>query len=337
MIANPVDDAALLTVSNLKTQFVSGSSTVKAVDGVDLTVHEGEIVALVGESGSGKSVTALSLMRLVPNPPGRIVDGRVLFEGQDLLRLNDAEVRKLRGSKIAMIFQEPLSSLNPVLTIGRQLTEALEIHLGLTPRESSRRAVEFLERVGITDAEQRLRQYPHELSGGMRQRVMIAMAMSCHPRLLLADEPTTALDVTIQAQILELIKSLCRELHVAVILITHNLGIVARYADTVNIMYAGRIVEHGAAADVYRQPSHPYTAALLRSVPRLDVERTEGLEAIEGSPPTLDQLPPGCAFHPRCRHATKICREQTPPSREIATGHWAACWNALTPAAGGHS
>ena len=337
MTVNPVDDAALLTVSNLKTQFVSGSSTVKAVDGVDLTVREGEIVALVGESGSGKSVTALSLMRLVPDPPGRIVDGQIVFEGRDLLRLNDTEVRKLRGNKIAMIFQEPLSSLNPVLTIGRQLTEALEIHLGLTPRESSRRAVEFLERVGITDAEQRLRQYPHELSGGMRQRVMIAMAMSCHPRLLLADEPTTALDVTIQAQILELIKSLCRELDVAVILITHNLGIVARYADTVNIMYAGRIVEHGAAADVYRQPSHPYTAALLRSVPRLDVERTEGLEAIEGAPPTLDQLPSGCAFHPRCRHASKICREQSPPSREIAAGHWAACWNALTPAAGGHS
>jgi oligopeptide transport system ATP-binding protein len=320
----------LLAVRNLKTQFVSRSSVVKAVDGIDLDVNEGEIVALVGESGSGKSVTALSLMRLVPSPPGKIVDGEAMFEGQDLLKLDDAGIRRVRGSKIAMIFQEPMSSLNPVLTIGRQLTEPLEIHLGLKPKDSEKRASEYLERVGITDVERRLKQYPHELSGGMRQRVMIAMAMSCGPKLLLADEPTTALDVTIQAQILELIRNVCRDLNVAVVLITHNLGVVARYADTVNIMYAGRIVEHGPADEVYKNPAHPYTAALLRSVPRLDAERREGLETIDGHPPLLGQLPTGCAFHPRCQLASGVCAERTPTSMEVGRKQFAACWN--TPA-----
>ena len=326
---------ALLKVKNLKTHFMTSSGVLKAVDGIDLEVDEGEIVALVGESGSGKSMTALSLMQLVPRPHGRIVGGEVWFDGQDLLNLDSEGIRRFRGNKIAMIFQEPMTSLNPVLTIGRQMTEPLEVHLGLNRRDSDKRAAELLELVGITDAERRLSQYPHELSGGMRQRIMIAMAMSCRPKLLLADEPTTALDVTIQAQILELLRGLCRDMNVAVILITHNLGVVARYADTVNIMYAGRIVEHGPASEVYRNPSHPYTAALLRSVPRLDVERSEGLETIEGAPPSLDRLPAGCAFHPRCPRADQMCREQVPAAVMVSGDHWAACRKIAAPVSGG--
>ena len=317
----------LLEVRNLSTHFFQEGGVVKAVEDVSYDLDEGETLALVGESGCGKSVSALSVMGLIPQPPGRIVSGTVLFQGQDLRTKAEEEMQRIRGKDIAMIFQEPMTSLNPVLTIGRQLTEALQMHLGMDTRTSGRRAAELLEMVGIPEGERRLSSYPHQFSGGMRQRVMIAMALSCEPKLLIADEPTTALDVTIQAQILELIKSLCGELGTAVILITHNLGVVARYADQVNVMYAGRVIEHGSAREVYRNPSHPYTLGLLNSVPRLDVARAEYLEAIEGMPPDLDRLPQGCAFRPRCRFSTERCAEETPPL--VNSGHekhTVACW-----------
>jgi len=319
--------ATLLEVRNLRTYFFTEEGVVRAVDGVSYEVQEGETVALVGESGSGKSVSALSIMRLIPQPPGRIVGGEILFEGRDLLKLPESEMRSIRGNRIAMVFQEPMTSLNPVLTIGRQLTETLELHLRLDHRSAWKRAVELLEMVGIPDAERRLHDYPHQFSGGMRQRVMIAMALSCNPRLLIADEPTTALDVTIQAQILELIKKLSTQLGTAVILITHNLGVVARYADRVNVMYAGRIVEQGTSRDIYKDPRHPYTLGLLASVPRLDEARKERLDPIEGMPPDLVNLPPGCYFRPRCRYAVQRCEEEYPPLQAVGgNGHRSACW-----------
>jgi oligopeptide/dipeptide ABC transporter ATP-binding protein len=264
-------------------------------------------------------------MRLVPNPPGRTIGGEVVFDGQDLLKLSDAEIRHIRGKQIAMIYQEPMTSLNPVLTIRRQLTESLELHLGMNRSAARRAAVRRLEQVGIPDAERRIRQYPHQFSGGMLQRVMIAMALSCNPKLIIADEPTTALDVTIQAQILDLMKRLSEEYGVSLLIITHNLGVVARYADRVNIMYAGKIVERGTARDIYRNPSHPYTLGLLNSVPRLDLPRKEKLEPVEGQPPDLANLPSGCAFRERCQFAVERCAEETPLLRSIGQGHLSAC------------
>jgi oligopeptide/dipeptide ABC transporter ATP-binding protein len=316
----------LLEVRNLRTYFFTQDGVVKAVDGVSYDVQEGETVALVGESGSGKSVSALSILRLVASPPGRIVGGEVLFEGEDLLTMSEEEIRRIRGNRIAMVFQEPMTSLNPVLTIGRQLTETLELHKKMDRRAARARAIELLKMVGIPDAERRIDDYPHQFSGGMRQRVMIAMALSCEPRLLIADEPTTALDVTIQAQILEIIRGLTQRLGTAVILITHNLGVVARYAHRVNIMYAGRIVERGSARDIYKNPKHPYTVGLLKSVPRLDEPRKERLVPIEGMPPDLINLPPGCPFQPRCRYAIDRCTKEYPPMVTVGDGHTAACW-----------
>ena len=316
----------LLQIKELETHFFTSEGVVRAVNGVSYDVQPGETLGLVGESGSGKSVSALSLMRLIPNPPGKIVGGEVLFDGESLLDVDDARMREIRGNDIAMVFQEPMTSLNPVLTIGRQLTEALELHLGLKRRDAEARAVELLHLVGIPAAEERLHDYPHQFSGGMRQRVMIAMALSCDPKLLLADEPTTALDVTIQAQVLEVMARLSRELGTAVIVITHNLGVVARYADRVNVMYGGRIVEAGSATDIYHNPRHAYTLGLLESVPRLDA-RTGRLIPIEGVPPDLTNLPPGCAFEPRCRFATDICREERPELTEVREGHKMACWH----------
>ena len=316
----------LLDVRNLQTQFAISGGVVRAVDGVSWDVRTGETVALVGESGCGKSVSALSVMRLVAAPAGRIVGGQIIFKGRDLLQLSDEEMREVRGAAIAMIFQEPMTSLNPVLTVGRQLTEPTEIHLGMTPTQSRARAIELLGMVGISDPERRLSQYPHQFSGGMRQRMMIAMALACNPALILADEPTTALDVTIQAQILELMKGLSRKLGVAMVMITHNLGVVARYADRVNVMYAGRIVERGTAREIYANPRHPYTLGLLRSVPRLDEPRKAKLLPIQGQPPDLSRLPPGCAFQPRCQYAVERCLREAPRLETVAAGHVSACW-----------
>jgi len=318
----------LLQVRNLKTTFLTSAGVVRAVDGVSWDVEEGETVALVGESGCGKSVSALSIMRLVAEPAGRIEGGEILYKGRDLLRLSEPEMRRVRGREIAMVFQEPMTSLNPVLTIGRQLTEGLEIHMQMSPVQARARAIELLGMVGIPDPARRLAQYPHHFSGGMRQRMMIAMALACNPSLILADEPTTALDVTIQAQILELMRDLARRLGVAMLIITHNLGVVARYADRVNVMYAGRIIEQADAREIYANPRHPYTLGLLRSVPRLDEPRRARLDPIQGQPPDLTRLPPGCAFSPRCAYRVERCSE-APALESVATGHRSACWEAM--------
>ena len=314
----------LLEVKNLKTHFFTPEAIVKAVDGISYSVEEGEVVGIVGESGCGKSVGAMSIMRLVASPPGRIVGGEVLFEGVDLVQVDDGAMRDIRGNNIAMVFQEPMTSLNPVLTIGRQLTETLELHMDMSPDEASARAAELLEMVGIPDADQRLGDYPHQFSGGMRQRVMIAMALSCNPKLIIADEPTTALDVTIQAQILELMQDLSQRLGTALIIITHNLGVVARYADRVIVMYAGKIVETASAAEIYANPLHPYTIGLLNSVPRLDAGDDERirLEAIEGSPPNLGNRPSGCGFQSNCSGDSEECLSSEPILREDEPNHW---------------
>ena len=318
--------ANLLEVKDLATHFFTQDGVVKAVDGISYTLAEGEVLGVVGESGCGKSVHALSIMRLVANPPGRIVAGEILFEGENLLNMDDSEMRHIRGNRIAMVFQEPMTSLNPVLTIGRQLTETLELHQKMARREARTRAAELLQTVGIPDSESRLSDYPHQFSGGMRQRVMIAMALSCNPRLIIADEPTTALDVTIQAQILELMRDLAVEFGTAMVIITHNLGVVARYAHRVVVMYAGKIVETGTAHDIYRNPRHPYTVALLNSVPRLDATERVRLDAIEGLPPDLVDLPQGCSFAPRCKYAYERCTQETPVLLETDTNHTSACW-----------
>jgi oligopeptide/dipeptide ABC transporter ATP-binding protein len=325
--------ATLLAVRDLHTTFLTAAGVVRAVDGVSWEIGEGETVALVGESGCGKSVSALSVMRLVAEPAGRIERGEILYKGRDLLRLGEDDMRAVRGREIAMIFQEPMTSLNPVLSIGRQLTEGLEIHLNMEPAKARARAVELLAMVGIPDPERRLAQYPHHFSGGMRQRMMIAMALSCGPSLILADEPTTALDVTIQAQILELMRGLAERLGVAMLIITHNLGVVARYADRVNVMYAGRIIEQASAAELYANPRHPYTLGLLRSVPRLDEPRRERLQPIDGQPPDLTRLPPGCAFAPRCAYRVDRCGAAAPPLVPVGTGHLSACWESAHLAA----
>ncbi len=322
--------STLLEVKDLRTYFNTEEGVVKAVDGVTFDVQEGETLALVGESGCGKSVSALSVLRLIPIPPGRIVSGEVIFEGEDLLTMTEGEIRHIRGNRIAMVFQEPMTSLNPVLTIGKQMTEALELHLKLDKEAATARAVQLLEMVGVADADRRVSDYPHQFSGGMRQRVMIAMSMSCNPRLLIADEPTTALDVTIQAQVLEVMQRLSREFGTAVIIITHNLGVVARYADRVNVMYAGKIIEKASAEVVYADPRHPYTLGLLNSVPRLDQTMQEKLVPIEGQPPDLGRLPPGCTFYPRCTYRIDKCREEFPPLQLVAENHYAACWVDVT-------
>ena len=318
--------AKLLEINNLSTYFFTQDGIVKAVDDISYELQEGEVLGVVGESGCGKSVHALSIMRLVPTPPGRTVAGEVIFEGEDLLNMDDAEMRNIRGNRIAMVFQEPMTSLNPVLTIGRQLTETLELHQGMSGQQARDRAAELLQTVGIPDAARRLVDYPHQFSGGMRQRVMIAMALSCNPRLIIADEPTTALDVTIQAQILELMQELARDFGTAMIIITHNLGVVARYADNVNVMYAGKIIETGSAEEIYHNPKHPYTLALLNSVPRLDANERIRLDAIEGLPPDLVNLPEGCSFAPRCKFVFEQCLDETPYLNEAAQGHNSACW-----------
>ena len=316
----------LLEVRDLATHFSTQDGVVKAVDGLSYDLDEGEIIGIVGESGCGKSVSALSIMGLVADPPGRIVGGEVRFEGQDLVQLPDAAMCHIRGNRIGMIFQEPMTSLNPVLTIGRQLAEPLELHLGMNAARATERAAELLEMVGIPDPERRLRDYPHQLSGGMAQRVMIAMAISCNPKLIIADEPTTALDVTIQAQILELMRSLAQEFGTALIIITHNLGVVARYATRVLVMYAGRIIEAGDSRDIYHDPRHPYTLGMLASVPRLDEPTGTRLLPIEGLPPDLIDMPPGCSFAPRCRFAIDRCTVESPPLMSVTDGHFSACW-----------
>jgi oligopeptide transport system ATP-binding protein len=319
--------APLLAIRDLHTEFRTGAGMVRAVDGISYTVDPGETVAIVGESGAGKSVGAMSVLRLIPDPPGRITAGEVWFDGRDLMRLSEEAMRKVRGAEIGMVFQEPMTSLNPVLTIGRQITEALEQHRSMVHAAAHRRALDLLGMVGIADAMRRLRQYPHQLSGGMRQRVMIAIALACEPRLIIADEPTTALDVTIQAQILELMRRLTQRLGVALIIITHNLGVVARYANRVNVMYAGRIVESGPARAIYHDERHPYTMALLQSVPRLDRPRQMRLNPVEGQPPDLTRLDAGCAFRPRCRRAAPTCAAARPALKPVGeAGHFAACF-----------
>ena len=300
--------------------------TVKAVDGVSFDVHEGETLGLVGESGCGKSVSALSILRLIPNPPGEILDGEIFFEGRDLLKLSDEEIRNVRGNRIAMIFQEPMTSLNPVLTIGRQISEPMEVHRNMALKEALEKAKELLGKVQIADSGTRVRDYPHQFSGGMRQRAMIAMGLGCNPRLIIADEPTTALDVTVQAQLLELLKNLTRDFSMALIIITHNLGVVARYADRVNVMYAGKIVEKGTAHDIYEDPRHPYTIGLMASVPQLDQDVKKKLVPIRGQPPNLANVPDGCAFHPRCNCAVERCRKETPQLVLVGQNHERACW-----------
>jgi oligopeptide/dipeptide ABC transporter ATP-binding protein len=316
----------LLKVEGLSTEFVTTEGVTRAVNGVSFDIHPGETVSLVGESGCGKSVTALSIMRLIQSPPGRITAGKVEFEGRDLLSLSEKEMQKVRGGQIGMIFQEPMTSLNPVLKIGRQIAEPLELHEKMSSHESRRRAVELLSMVGIPDAESRVDDYPHQLSGGQRQRVMIAIAMSCIPKLLIADEATTALDVTIQAQILELMKSLTERTGAALLIITHNLGVVARYADRVNVMYAGRIRESAPAVDAYHKTRHPYTAGLLHSVPRLDRTLGTRLDPIPGDIPDPSVRIEGCAFRPRCKFAIERCETDDPPLETVATDHNVACW-----------
>jgi oligopeptide transport system ATP-binding protein len=326
--------APLLEVRDLHTEFRTGAGVVAAVDGISYTVGRGETVAIVGESGSGKTAGALSILRLIPHPPGRVTEGQILFAGRDLLRLSEEEIREVRGGDIGMIFQEPMTSLNPVLTIGRQITETLEQHRGADRAAAQKRAIELLGLVGIADPVRRLKQYPHQLSGGMRQRIMIAIALACDPKLIIADEPTTALDVTIQAQILELMKQLTHRLDVALIIITHNLGVVARYANGVNVMYAGRIVESGPSAEIYHNPRHPYTMALLRSVPRLDRPRQARLDPVEGQPPDLTRLDAGCSFRPRCRFAVEACASARPALQRVGDGpHMAACFRSSEIAA----
>ena len=316
----------LLSVRGLTTRFRTERGTVVAVDDVSFDVAPGQTLAIVGESGSGKSVTALSILRLIPNPPGQIVAGQILFEGRDLLKLPDAEMRAVRGDRIAMIFQEPMSSLNPSLTVGLQVAEPIHQHRKTPWAKALDQARQLLDKVSIPDAAKRLHTYPHHYSGGMRQRTMIAMALACEPRLIIADEPTTALDVTVQAQILDLLKDLTRESGASQILITHDLGVVARYADRVVVMYGGRVVEQGPARQLYRNPRHPYTRGLLASVPRLDGNAGERLVPIEGSPPDLAALPPGCAFAPRCRFANEACLATRPQLRAVdSNGHFNAC------------
>jgi oligopeptide transport system ATP-binding protein len=316
----------ILDVKALRTHFYTNEGVVKAVDGLTYHVHKGECVGLVGESGCGKSVSAMSVLRLIPYPPGIIEGGEIVFKGEDLLQVTEDRIRDIRGDRIAMVFQEPSTSLNPVLTVRRQLSEALELHRGMNKQTALEESIKLLDLVGIPDARQRVMDYPHQFSGGMQQRIMIAMALSCSPELIIADEPTTALDVTVQAQILELIAELREEMGMAVLIITHNLGVVARYVDRVNVMYAGSLVETGPTDVIYSDPKHPYTIALLASVPRLDEPKAEELAVIEGMPPNLANLPIGCPFAERCSYVMDQCREVKPELEEVGKDHYRACF-----------
>ena len=319
----------LLDVKNLKTYFFTDEGVVRAVDGVDLYIEQGETLGVVGESGCGKSVTALSIMKLIPQPPGKIVEGQILYNGVNLVDLPANKLRKIRGKEISMVFQEPMTSLNPVFTCGEQIAEALRLHEGLGRREAMDKTVDMLKLVHIPNAERRVKEYPHQLSGGMRQRVMIAMALSCSPKLLIADEPTTALDVTIQAQILELLNELKSKLRMAVMLITHDMGVIAETAQRVVVMYAAKVAEEAPVADLFKEPLHPYTQGLLRSIPRIDLDATERrrLETIPGTVPTLrGEIAPGCRFAPRCPFVKSVCTEQDPALKEVKPGHKVSCW-----------
>jgi oligopeptide transport system ATP-binding protein len=317
----------LLEVRGLKTQFFTREGVVHAVDGISYSLDKGKTLGIVGESGCGKSVNALSIMRLIPDPPGKIVEGSILFEGKDLVTFSEREMQSIRGNEISMIFQDPMTSLNPVLRIGTQMTEGIRLHLGMDKKQAMERAVELLEAVGMPDARRRLRDYPHQFSGGMRQRVMIAMALSCEPKLLIADEPTTALDVTIQAQILALLEQLQERFGMSILLITHDLGVVAGVSDDVVVMYAGRIVEQADTEELFANPQHPYTQALLASIPRVDDAARQRLANIPGLPPDLVEPPPGCAFNPRCRYR-KDCSKAGPGLVPYnSSGHMVSCWN----------
>ncbi len=317
---------ALLEIRELATRFHTMDGIVHAVNGISYSLEEGEALGIVGESGCGKSVSVLSVIGLIPDPPGKIANGEVFFQGRDLLQLNEREMQKIRGQDIAMIFQDPMTSLNPVLTVGRQISEALIVHLGMGQEKAHQRSVELLGRVGIPQPEARYSDYPHQFSGGMRQRAMIAMALGCRPSVLIADEPTTALDVTVQAQIIDLIKDLRDQFGMAVIWITHDLGVVAGMVEKLIVMYAGFIVEKGKVDDVYANPRHPYTFSLLQSVPRVDRSSDEKLATIPGLPPDLLGLPPGCPFTPRCRFAVERCRRENPQLELVRAGHSVACW-----------
>lgn len=321
---------ALLDVKNLTVQFSTQDGLVRAVNGISYTLDKGETLGIVGESGSGKSVGVMSLIGLIPSPPGEIVEGEVIFADQDLLKMSIQEIRSIRGNRVSMIFQDPMTSLNPVLTIGQQIGEALEIHLGMNKEQAQDRAAQLLEMVGIPSAKDRLNNYPHQFSGGMRQRVMIAMGLSCNPELLIADEPTTALDVTIQAQIVGLVKRLRDEIGMAVIWITHDLGVVAGLADRVIVMYAGRIVETAKVKELYKNPRHPYTLGLLGSLPRLDADRPETLTSIDGLPPDLINYPQGCPFYARCNYRINRCLESPPPLESVSDRHQSACYVNVT-------
>ena len=319
----------LLDVKNLKTYFFTDEGTVRAVDGVDLYIDKGETLGIVGESGCGKSVTALSIMKLIPQPPGKIVEGEIRYDGQNLVDLPARKMRKIRGKEISMIFQEPMTSLNPVFTCGEQIAEALRLHEGLGRRDAMAKTVDMLKLVHMANAERRVKEYPHQLSGGMRQRIMIAMALSCNPKLLIADEPTTALDVTIQAQILELLNELKSKLGMAVLLITHDMGVIAETAQRVIVMYAAKVAEEAPVGDLFKEPLHPYTQGLLRSIPRIDLAATkrQRLEAIGGTVPTLmGDIPPGCRFAPRCPFVKAVCTERDPVLKVLKPGHKVACW-----------
>ncbi len=315
----------LVEVKDLRTCFHTESGVVSAVDHINIHVNRGETLGIVGESGCGKSVTSLSIMRLIPMPPGEITHGEILFEGEDLLKKSESEMRKIRGNDISMIFQEPMTSLNPVYTCGDQISEAIELHQGLNRKEALGKAIEMLRLVGIPLPERRVHDYPHQLSGGMRQRVMIAMALSCNPKLLIADEPTTALDVTIQAQILDLMRNLKRDKEMAIMLITHDLGVIAEMAERVTVMYAGKVVEETNVVSLFRRPLHPYTEGLLRSIPQIDSGK-DRLHVIEGSVPDPSSMPSGCRFNPRCPHVRDVCRQKEPAPSEITPGHLVSCW-----------
>jgi oligopeptide/dipeptide ABC transporter ATP-binding protein len=319
-------DDVILQVNDLKTYFKLDEGLLKAVDGVSFDLRKGETLGIVGESGSGKSVTNLAIMKLIPTPPGRIAGGEVLFNGKDVLKMSDNEIRELRGNKISMIFQDPMTSLNPFLRISTQMVETIVLHQGLDKKAAKAKAIEMLALAGIPAPEKRIDQYPHQFSGGMRQRVMIAMALSCNPEILIADEPTTALDVTIQAQILDLIRELSVRLGTAVILITHSLGVVAGMCDNICVMYAGRVVEKGSAENIFSDPKHPYTQGLIKSVPRLDRENKQRLYSIPGQPPNVINLPECCPFFPRCDRAMDICKSKYPPATAISKDRSVACW-----------